>query len=169
MFGFDLEHVKVNIRWEGEALVSLTSIDDTACFAAHALTRLPREGLKNSNFFIEGDRIVSDSTLLTLERALMHEQSFHDLTQQLEKLSSKPPKIKRTGRKEIEEPITASPCDMFAHFFSFEDGKGTHAHGVANGHWPGFKPYSGAERTLVLQHFFMTILHGDYMWCPSFN
>jgi hypothetical protein len=151
MFGFDLEHVKVTIRREGEALVSLTSTDDTACFAAHALTRLSRERLKNSKFFIEGDRIVSGSILLTLERALMHKQSFYNLTQQLEKVSSKtseikPFKIKRTGRKEIEDPITASPRDMFAYFFLvYEDGKGTHTHEVANGRWSGLKPQSGAE------------------------
>jgi hypothetical protein len=59
MFGFDLAHGKITIRGEGEASVSLTSMDDIARFTAHALVHLPHEKLQNVKFFFEGDRIVS--------------------------------------------------------------------------------------------------------------
>jgi hypothetical protein len=76
----------------------------------------------------------------------MYEQSFYGLAQQLEKFSSKPLDVKRTGRKEIEDAIKTNPRDMFARFFlAFEDGKGAHSSQLANGLWPEFNPKTAAQ------------------------
>jgi hypothetical protein len=42
--------------------MSMTSLDDVARFAAHALTVFPREQLENQRFQIEGERTVRPTT-----------------------------------------------------------------------------------------------------------
>jgi hypothetical protein len=58
--GFDLKNGKIEIKGQGDAELSTTSIDDVARFVAYALTELPEEKLENAKFSIEGDRSVGD-------------------------------------------------------------------------------------------------------------
>jgi hypothetical protein len=53
-----LKEGKIVIHGEGDALVTTTSINDVARFAAHILTALPAAQLKDAKFRIEGDRVV---------------------------------------------------------------------------------------------------------------
>jgi hypothetical protein len=57
--GFDLRKGKITIHGNGDALISMTSIDDVARFAAYVLTRLPRSQLEDRKFSLQGDLTVS--------------------------------------------------------------------------------------------------------------
>jgi hypothetical protein len=57
--GFDLKNGKIEIKGQGDAEISTTSIDDVARFVAYVLTELPNEKLENAKFSIQGDKIVS--------------------------------------------------------------------------------------------------------------
>lgn len=61
--GFDLSKGKITIHGNGDALISMTSIDDVACFAAYVLTRLPRDQLEDRVFSLQGDLTVSFSQI----------------------------------------------------------------------------------------------------------
>jgi hypothetical protein len=57
-FGFNLKEGKITIHGEGNAPVSVISVQDIASFAAHVLATLPPSQLENAKFQIEGDRLV---------------------------------------------------------------------------------------------------------------
>jgi hypothetical protein len=58
MLGFDLKNLNITIRGWGETPISVTSEEDIARYAAHALTHFSRDQLNNAKFHVEGDRIV---------------------------------------------------------------------------------------------------------------
>jgi hypothetical protein len=60
-FGFDLEKGKIDIAGDGKLPLSLTSIHDTARFAAFALVHLPQAQLVGKTFRIQGDFPVYSS------------------------------------------------------------------------------------------------------------
>jgi hypothetical protein len=62
--GFDLKNGKIEIKGQGDAEISTTSIDDVARFVAYVLTELPKDKLENAKFSLQGDKIVSGSFVL---------------------------------------------------------------------------------------------------------
>jgi uncharacterized protein YbjT (DUF2867 family) len=56
--GFDLKNNKIVIKGQGDAEISMTSIDDVARFVAYVLTELPKARLENARFSIQGENIV---------------------------------------------------------------------------------------------------------------
>jgi hypothetical protein len=65
MFGFDLLNGKITIRGDGEAELSMTTLDDVTSYTVHALTEFPRETLEGGRFYIEADRVVSHDVAKT--------------------------------------------------------------------------------------------------------
>jgi hypothetical protein len=71
---------------------------------------------------------------------------LYDLAQALQKASSKPLEITRTGRASLEEKIAANPKDLMSLFaLAWDDGKGAHAPALSNDLVPGWKPRSAVE------------------------
>jgi hypothetical protein len=58
MFGWDFAGGKISIIGFGRTPISVTGMDDTARFAAHALTHFSREQLENAKLHFEGERVV---------------------------------------------------------------------------------------------------------------
>jgi hypothetical protein len=56
--GFDIKNGKIEIKGQGDAEISMTSVEDVARFVAYVLIELPRDQLRHAKFTLQGDKMV---------------------------------------------------------------------------------------------------------------